>query len=77
MTTLTLGDELNYNGNRMVSRRKFHAWIVGTAIIFLLVGIGLGLLWAYQQRRCNEKIFPDNCVLYCADTHNYIQRKGE
>lgn len=45
-------------------------------VIALIVGIGLGQAWSLIQKRCNQKLIPDNCVSYCKEGR-YLERVGE
>ena len=68
---LKLGDGLEVFINKKVATRRLRRWVIGTAFVCLILGVGLGLAWSLAQRRSAN--FPPNCALYCKQGY-YIER---
>ena len=54
---LKLGDGLEVFINKKVATRRLRRWVIGTAFVCLILGVGLGLAWSLASKR--------NHVNYC------------
>lgn len=71
---IKLGDNLDHFINVKVHRERLRRWVLAAAFICLFVGAGLGYWWAYNSAHCNQKLIPDNCVVYCRNNGTYIEK---
>ena len=62
---LKLGPDLNLQSCRYVSRRKLRLWVIGTAFVCLILGVGLGLAWSLASKRNHVNY----CLQWNSQTH--------